>query len=365
MRLALDTNVWTYLAEQGAGDDFASFAERIGARVVVPPATILEAARTPLEDIRFPLLKLLGSVRFEHSRTEAAEETEEWIQAARRLRPAWIRRFPLLDLVARLDSFWTRRLPRAARRGEPALHEAAKANGEFEREYVAGAVKWNRALREPNQLIGPMLGDLWASPADFADPDAVLGAGVDEKVEAWRLENATYWWRVVVEVPKRAERVRLTHELAGVTPPVIDTTLWDWAEPWLVDTFRRDRADWNRFWYKDVLIGEVPRNWLRWAISHAQADFGLKGATGLGGDQQLTSYLSSVDAFITADRRFARALDAVRPHAPTPFAEAIVVEHNTDHQLRVVQAALESYCQVTVAQHVDQLPRASNEAKTP
>lgn len=341
VRVALDTNLWSYLAPQGVGDGLAAAVLRLGVRMVVPPATILEAARTKEPGLRRPVLRLLGDPAFEHTRTEAALEAEEWVAVARRLRPDWMRTFPQWDKVNKLDTFWTRKVPRDAYQGAPWLDDSTETHGAVDRKMAQDTAESTKRLRAANDKLAPRLDDLWIPLGQMTGQDEVLGFEPSDEVEGWRFDNARIWWRYVIELPAKVESVGMNYALARRTPPVIDTTLADWVLPYLrSDLIRKDRASWNRFWYREVRVDEMPRNWMCWAVPLAQTDYRIGDNTGIAGDQQLSSYLLDVDFFLTADRRFALALEGVRPSAPCAFARVVEVRHDPAHQLDLVEATL-------------------------
>jgi predicted nucleic acid-binding protein len=47
MKVFLDTNIWSYIADHLAGDDLARAARRAGAEVLVAPAIVDEAREPP------------------------------------------------------------------------------------------------------------------------------------------------------------------------------------------------------------------------------------------------------------------------------------------------------------------------------
>jgi hypothetical protein len=104
-----------------------------------------------------------------------------------------------------------------------------------------------------------------------------------------------------------------------------DTTFFDWVQPFVnIDALARDRSDWNRFWYSEIDQQAVPRNWIRVLVPYAQLAWRL--GKGEPRDAQHSAYLFDTDIFITADRRYAWALELVRRWAKTSFAQVAHVE---------------------------------------
>jgi len=59
MRVALDTNVWTFVAEADEARAFSRLARRRQWQVILPPATLLEASRTRKGGLRRRILKAM------------------------------------------------------------------------------------------------------------------------------------------------------------------------------------------------------------------------------------------------------------------------------------------------------------------
>ncbi len=338
VRVALDTNLWSALAQQHAGSELASHTSATGVTVVVPPATILEAARTPNADIRRPLLHLLGDSRFENTRTEAAMEAEEWVAAARLRRPMWIRRFTRQHETERLDRFWTREVPAAASQGADWLHERVQHSND-ELEAIVTQLRDLRDRAPQGWRLGERVDAHMGEPEDPGSPMA-LGLDAGEEVEVWRLDNANLWWHHLVDRLRYVRHMETVSALAGREPPTIDTTFIDWVQPWvLIDRIAADREAWNTFWYRDVTSQEVPRAWIRALLPYAQTDHSLRG-TGTGGDQQLSTYLLDVDLFLTCDQRFVRALEVIRPYSPSPLPTILALPSRGQDQIELVLNAI-------------------------
>jgi hypothetical protein len=65
------------------------------------------------------------------------------------------------------------------------------------------------------------------------------------------------------------------------------------------------------------------RNWVTWAIGWAQMQ--RKVEVSGAADAQHSAYLSDCDVFLTADKRFAYALNVVANQAPAPIATTCLV----------------------------------------
>jgi hypothetical protein len=338
----LDTNVWTYLSEQGSGRILWRFLLGRGHTVMIPPATLTEAGRHPKPEIRDPLLRLLGNERFVHLRTEAAMEAEEWIRVAQSTNPAWMRTRPDRAAIDALNRFWTKDLPRVARNATKWSWENTVAVGLEARNSASKVVRENKAMRSANEKLAPRLGDLWVTLENLKDGER-LGFDPRERVEAWRCEISSLWWTHLITLTNWQNHERFRASITGSEFKDVPTTYADWTFPW-IDRARllNDRAGWNRFWYRTVTAQQVPRSWLRWAVSLAQTDFRIGTGTGIGGDQQLSCYLVDADIFMTSDKAYSNTLESVRPNAPFTFAKVIPVPYDKHRQIETIIEILET-----------------------
>ncbi len=120
------------------------------------------------------------------------------------------------------------------------------------------------------------------------------------------------FWQQLVEVVSRAP---FTAE---------DTTFADWVGAYVdLAAVRSDPIDFTRFWFEEVALAAVPRQWIRWAVDTVQTDRKVTG--GNPADQQHSSYLLDCDVFLSADAAFVAVLQAVREDAPFSLAEPRLV----------------------------------------
>ena len=71
-------------------------------------------------------------------------------------------------------------------------------------------------------------------------------------------------------------------------------------------------------WLYDVESHAMLRNWVAWAIVWAQMQRKVEQSGAI--DAQHSSYLCDCDVFLTADKRFAHALDVGADQASAPVA---------------------------------------------
>lgn len=308
--MVLDTNVWTYIATRGEIDALDDLAREWSLDVVVPPSVLLEAMRT--RD-RERLAQLVAAVtrrfaRTTHPPTEAQQAADEVVSAIRTLRPHWLRAFPEASNITRLEKFWTKRLWQQAAADPISVAERINAGSEMDiaGEQVFETQKFNRiAFRESG-----------ASPTWEIEPHVDLSNQLDnerlawegERIAFWRVDNSTTWWAVAL------------HGATGRVP--LHDTLHDWLDPWIrADLIRGDRESWNRFWYYEVDGASMPRTWITSLMPWAQIL--TKLGEGNPRDVQHAAYLYDADIFFTADRRYAAALEHLRPWSPAPFARTV------------------------------------------
>jgi hypothetical protein len=325
----LDTMVWSYIGDRGEIDAFEELEESLDLTVVVPPSILLEALRTPVEDVRASVVDAMTRKRGvrEHPLPEARLESDELVSEARRLRALWVRSFPMTSRLAPLEAFWTRRLwQNAARNPGEVARIAAATHDDNVTEKIISIQRANKtaALDAGFHLSAEQP---WADFSGDAPAEVTVGWEGD-RIEAWRVESALLFWRELVHVRRHARR------FGG------DKTYTDWIEPWLdLDLATRDRSSWNRFWYYDVRAESMPRCWIRALMPWAQLETRVEESGPR--DAQHAAYLFDADCFVTADRRYARALGLLRNWTPRQFATVALVPASGSIVEAVAQAVSE------------------------
>lgn len=326
LRVSLDTNLWSELALSDVMSRFDELARARSWQVVVPPAILLEVARTTDPDRRLRILGAITRRRRSHTLTEAQMEATELLEEVRRVHPAWVNRSPDTRSIRRLERFWKTGIwQAAAHRPEAFAQGAASADDRSVRSTLVGEQRTTaQAARRADFRFNPT--DLHV---DLLGSDVRLGLhpGASEtRIEAWRVVNALlYWHQLVSPTFGRA---------AGR-----DTTLADWAVPYLrLEEVKRSRAEFNRFWYYDVRAEAMPRNWMRAAVYHAQIN--QKVTPGNPVDAQLSAYLYDCDVFVTGDKRFSRLLQSLRPASPVPYSRVGLLNHGNDNLIEALEVAI-------------------------
>jgi hypothetical protein len=324
----MDTNVWSFVAEQGREHELRALAAESGWILTVAPITIIEAAKTADPGLRRAILSALTTRGTVHLRTEAQMEGAEFVAEANRVRPEWVRKRPrnLLE-VARLEKFWTHRVPQRAKYdpdllGDPDVHDD-RAIRDVE---LASQSFTQRELRGSDRPLDPTnLQSLSAYLSPNAPSEFALG--FDGPIEAWRASSAGYYW------------AQLAHDANFGRDLRRDTTMADWIDPFIdLHAVRADRLSFNVFWYRDVDRAAMVRNWLRWAAKTAQLAFRL--GKGNAYDAANASYFPDYDVYLTSDRRFFLTSEKVIAQSPVAMPRLGHVDRSAKSAVQAIAAAL-------------------------
>lgn len=309
MRIALDTNLWSYLAVSGRVEELNSRAAAAGVRIVTPPSILLEALQTREVERRMAIVGALVSGRRIRPPSEAETMCREVVAEIRRLHPRWLLRMPDTAKVASLNSFWTRGIWRQAferarsLRANPSDLSMRSLVTSNQRTNMSNAKQEGFDIRDLNALqVVPTAGDVFGG----------RGWRDDRPVAMWRAECANLYRHQLLVVGSRAV---VTGE---------DSTFADWVGAYVdLRKVKEDLDDFLAMWLYQVEATAMLRNWVGWAIVWAQMQrkVELSGAT----DAQHSAYLCDCDLFLTADKRFAHALNVVAEQAPAPIAATRLV----------------------------------------
>jgi hypothetical protein len=318
MRLFLDTNVWSYLADCEAGSDLARAARRSEAEIFVSPAVVDEATALPNEGARKRVLALVTDPQWKRLMPESFSECVEVKKEIFRLRPAWKVTSPKLAEVNRLRYDWVRRSGgfwHRARAGV-APHETDES--------LRTDLEFALAKEESYQIRQRLVS---ARPAGDTHLQQVAGIP-DAGTLGWSGNPVDYW-----RVPSLNF---FRSELLIYASPVRE---WIDAEV-DVETMMSDAASMNRLWLHEMDPQNVPRQWLRGAFEFLQAWH--KVTDGTPGDSRLATHLAEVDQFISADKNFVRFAERCRDEAPFRLAQGKRISAGRDgvDQLLALVAAL-------------------------
>jgi predicted nucleic acid-binding protein len=294
MRVMLDTNIWSEIGRRDSRLAIEGLALARRWRIQTPPATLLEAIMTPDPDARGKILEVLSSRHWTRLRTEADQESAELISEARRLRPRWVRQLPLPGSPAHYRNFWQKTIWREARKDSELLRAVSVEVHSAADSEAFKVQKFNRDQRVSEGQDVRDLRHIVLEPEDWSNTAYLMGWKPGERVEWWRVQARDVFWNALRTAP--IDRMRGQN-----------STYTDWLEPYLhVDEMQSDGVDFTRFWFDEVEQIRMPRVWLRWAVQTAQMMGRITPSSPR--DDQLSAYLIDCDIFVTADRRFARAI---------------------------------------------------------
>ncbi|WP_081087772.1 hypothetical protein [Burkholderia stagnalis] len=318
MRIFLDTNVWSYIADQQAEFDLGAAARASRVEVIVSPGVVDEIRRIPDAAARQRALNAVTLPQWKRLMPEAYSECAEIKAEIRRLRPEWMIPNPKTCEVNRLRYDWVRRSGgfwEHARKGvEPQpTDESVRAEREA------------RLAREESYAIRKRLAHE-AKPMGETHLQHVAGVP-EEGTPGWAGGPVEYWrmpslhiFRAEIEIYASPFREWLDNEV----------DIWAMlATP----------ASMNRLWLHELDPALVPRQWLRGAFEFLQSWH--KVTDGTPGDSRLSTHLVEADVFVTADKNMARFSERCRSEAPFPVARSVTVpgaRAGVDETLRLVAA---------------------------
>jgi hypothetical protein len=306
----LDTNLWSSIGDEMARKAFDDFLRSRSLDVVVPPSILVEVINLPVPEARQRIIEALARGPRQRLATEAQSECAEVVSEARRLRPRWLRSMPDTTQVWLLNTFWTKKIWRRAQIDSQPFHDYQKGLMARHRILVERQRDNRTRMLQSGFKPGPLT-EVVVTPDPDA-PESYLAGWNREPVEMWRVANRDIYWRELSIVSGRAI---LTKE---------DTTIADWVGSYVdLTRLRSNHSDFTKFWFQDVDLNAMRRNWLRWAVDLAQFDYKVTG--GNPADAQHSSYLLDCDLFLSADARYVDVLKLVRGDAPFNFAEPRLV----------------------------------------
>ncbi|MGC5222558.1 hypothetical protein ACPW96_08160 [Micromonospora sp. DT81.3] len=295
-----DTNVWNFIVDADAIEPIRRAAKQFDVAIAACPAVGYEFLRAENTDAKRRRIDALTRGSWVRLMPESYSEALEVREAIRSLHPEWINPQPDLRTwqlnKADWESGWWRRA-----RHDPytmAMH-IAQLEGDG----------LDLARREAIQLREQAQRYRWTFETISFDIQDVAPEGLPgwdgKPFDLWRA-HAEHRWRNALERERGAD--------------------FQWLSPWLVRDI--DRAEWNLMWLREVTPAQVPRAWFRWAFQHLQATRATNSGTPV--DNQIATYLTECDLFVTADKAFAACVERIRPHSPTVLARGVRVRANSE-----------------------------------
>lgn len=328
--LMIDTNVWSYLAEDTDPDTVAALLKRTGHEAVLTSMMLTEALRTGDVGKRTAIVNMMASRHWRKLPADA--EAMELVEEVRRLRPEWLRSMPKTDRLFSFRDYWTKVYWREAKtEPEKILERLANATAEDDAEAEMARVQ------AANKAAWPFLeGDLEsaalaASTAeDHPDPDprSRLGWPDNTPVLLWRVSARDIMWAT------------LGREAAGRLIGYSDKTQEDSLGAYVdLRAMRRCRESFNRFFLFDIQGWNVPRWWWHGTVEVLQLGKRLANSNGM--DAAHASYLPDCDYLLTTDKRFHDIVKVASETIGAPRGGAVVlVEAHPNGWLAALEHAL-------------------------
>ena len=289
LRILLDATLWNRIGECHEEQAFEALEGSFSLETVLAPSVLLEVLESPAPELRDRAVHAMTNLRRTCLPTEASQCAEEFVNEAARLRPGWLRSFPLTDRLAPLENFWSKRVWVNARRDSAAGHLAVAKRERKRSESSEGAGFLDRFAGE--------------------EPDAI---------EAWRLDSAARYWNEL--------------GLLGAgeaADPGLEVTLRHWVSPWVsIEQVRRDRADFDAFWYDEVDRSQMVRNWIFSCCD--------------GPERSHLTHLPDTDVLLTGELGLAAAGKALRGAAPSWLPPTLHVPHLPGGVVAGIESVLKS-----------------------
>lgn len=298
MRLFLDTNIWSYVADCGAGSDLARAAKRSKAEIVVSPAVVDEVRALPNEDARNRVLALVTDPQWKRLMPESFSESVEVKQEILRLRPAWKIASPKLAEVNRLRYDWVRQSGGFWHRARTGV--APKETDESLRADRELALAKDESYQIRQRLISARSAAGTHLQHVAGLPNAGTPGWSGDPVHYWRVPSLYFFRReLLIDASPAREWIDSEVDVAAMMS---------------------DAASMNRLWLHEMDPHNVPRQWLRGAFEFLQAWH--KVTDGTPGDSRLATHLAEVDQFFSADKNFVQFAKRCRDEAPCRLAQA-------------------------------------------
>lgn len=306
MKFFLDTNIWSYIANQDAGAELAIAAHRARVDILISPAVVDEVKKLPMPEVRRKVVRLVTQSRWTRLMPESYSECMELKGEIRRLRPEWIINSPNMKNINRLRYEWVRRTggywDRAALEVIP-----LKTNETLRREREERlAVEQSFAIRQR----------MSKSKSQGATHLQEIGFLPELGTPGWRGTPVDYW------------RMPSLH-FFNAELQVYASPIREWLDSEInVFAMLASSKSMNQLWLHELNPAAVPRQWLRGAFEFLQAWH--KVTTGTPGDSRLATHLLDADVIVSADKNFVRFAERCRAEAPFKIGKTVQVSAERD-----------------------------------
>lgn len=305
MRFFLDTNVWSYIANEGVGSDLAKCTRIAGNEVAIAPAVVDEVQQMSDVEGRRTLIRLVTEKHWTRLMPEVFSECAEVKSEILRLRPEWRIAEPNMKEFNQLRYDWVRTKKGFWDRARQGVKTAATNESVRRDEEARLAVEQSFAIRMRLKDIKKPGGETHLQYAGHMPEVGTPG---------WSGESVDYW------------RVPSLH-MFKTELQVYASAVSEWLDSEIdVHAMLSSPESMNRLWLHEFDPALVPRQWLRGSFEFLQAWH--KVTTGTPGDSRLATHLVDADVIISSDKNFARFAERCRAEAPFKVGKTLRAQAN-------------------------------------
>lgn len=309
-RVLLDTNVWSLVTRADGADQLVQLEREHGVDLALQPAVLVEVMKANNDEARQADVETMLRGKRPRLKTEVWAACDEFVEIARRNRPAWLRPRPLRSKLAPHEREWRKKNWDDARRNPEELRS-----------------RWQQMHESSayEEMLPVLRADSQAARDDGFDFTALDAGCVLEGIEG--IPDGT-----VVE-PWRLQMLHFLHQqylrpaqlvLTGVHLDPASIPYVDWLDPWLkTKDMLGERKSFNRLIIEELESASAPRWWLHGTAEFAQRQW--KMGTSSGWDAAHMSYLADTDLFLTNDSRLARLGEVLSSRAPTEVGRVVLI----------------------------------------
>jgi len=300
MKLLLDTNIWSYVADSDSQSELLRATRKGRTEFLIAPGSVTEARSLREASVRKKLLGVMTNRAWKRLMPDTFLEAEEIKVALLSARPQWQNSKPIDNAYIR-GRFYFRRNRGGfweIARDEIPLPVTDESHREMrETEFARQEVKEIRDRFKEGSQSGAET-HLQRVTLDLEIP--IVGK---RTVEYWRRATAYHF----------EEEMKI---FASPYREFLDCFID-------VEAMFADMQDFERVWYEEVEPSQLKRQWLRAAMEYLQRWH--KPTSGSPADSLLAVHMLDADYFVTADKKFARCLEKIHQEAPFKTAKPLQV----------------------------------------
>jgi hypothetical protein len=327
-KIILDTNLWSYVGDEGSVDALRAALGERHCVVLLPPSMLIELLRNPDSHSRAQHIAAIREVRGRRLASEAQLCAADFVGLVKRRRPQWMRSIADAATVAKFNRRWTKEWWQWAAEDPDKAHEIVVENPTVAEDNMI----YQRDIRQ-KQLAENFASDYSHLRISTDDPLAAapyLPGWDGHKVEAWRFDIAFRYWHFM-------NTRSGSPQYGGFVQ-----TMRDWIGSYVeMRTATANPVDFANLFLEEAEPADLRRDWIRTAMAWTQTT--MKIGKGNAADEQHSAYLVDADLFLTADKKLVTALAEVRRQATFTFADLRLVDlqHGKIAAVDAVTQALE------------------------